>query len=98
MNEDDIEAIMSEPPFGFNHGRQRSHGEGWIPLGIDEQRAWGDDLGFEVLERQSPRRKTHKPDDTIRHGTRSAYVNRCRCALCRSANAAYEKKRSSGKS
>lgn len=94
VNADDFwRDLMEEPPFGFNHGHERSHSGGWIPLGVEEQRAYEDELGFEVLERQAPRRRTHKPEDTIRHGTRSAYTEGCRCIPCRRANADYSKER-----
>lgn len=85
----DFEELMQEPPFGRNHGRRRSHDGSWLPLGAEEHLAFEDDLTFQNSERQSPRRKTHKPEETIIHGTRSSYVYGCKCDECRAANAQY---------
>ena len=91
MNGDDFwRELMEEIPHGPNHGRQRSHEGGWIPLDLEEQQPYEEDLYFQIVERQSPYRRAPKPEDTIRHGTRSGYTtDGCRCRRCRAANAQY---------
>lgn len=95
MNGDDFwRELMEEIPGGENHGRQRSHDGGWVPLGTEEHQPYDDDLSFHTFERQSPYHRFPKPEDTIRHGTRSGYAtDGCRCKECKAANAAYMKAR-----
>jgi hypothetical protein len=76
--------LISEPPGGHQYGRKRGLGGGWIPLNEDLAAAYEEDLTVESAP-QAYHRPT-KPEDTIVHGTLSAYTNdRCRCDVCRKA-------------
>lgn len=87
MTHDELAELMSEPPGGHNHGRKRGAEGGWrsleehfetaLPYIVDDPE-WG-----------KGRRRKKNPLE-IRHGTRHAYtVDRCRCEICRKANAEY---------
>lgn len=86
MSFDELAELMSEPPGGENHGRVRTE-SGWRDLSA----TFDLDLPYIIddPEWRSGRRR-QKTIDEIAHGTRSAYVNdRCRCPVCREANAEY---------
>jgi hypothetical protein len=79
---DEFRELMEEPPGGHNHGRKRGADGGWLPLSEDLQQAYAEDLTLEP-EPQAYHRP-EKPEDTIPHGTATAYRHsRCRCDLCR---------------
>lgn len=96
----DLEELMAEPPGGHNHGRKRGGGVGRSPLGstgwgsleTQAHQVWEEYL---TVDPDPPvYHRPEKPEDTIRHGTRSAYVNdRCRCDECRAAEREYKRSR-----
>jgi hypothetical protein len=85
---DDLADLMAEPPGGHQHGRKRGVDGGWVELDEVVAAAYEEHM---TLDPQShPYHRPVKPEDTIVHGTRSAYVNdRCRCDDCREANREY---------
>lgn len=84
---DEWAELMEDPPSGVNHGRRRSFG-GWWDLEEDFSRAFQGGLTIEEFDQ--PKKRSIKPENTIRHGTLSAYQNdRCRCELCRIAQREY---------
>lgn len=87
MTDDELAELMQEAPGGLNHGRKRTAG-GWWSLEEDFSRSFQGGLTIEEFE--PPKRRSTKPEDTIRHGTLSAYQNDgCRCDLCRKAQRDY---------
>ena len=92
MTFDELAELMGEPPGGHNHGRKRGPGGGWISLEEDLAAAYEEHLTIDP--EQQPYHRPVKPAETIRHGALSAYKNdRCRCDLCRAANAEYVRRR-----
>lgn len=73
---------MQEPPGGANHGRKRGGEGGWISLSEDIAQAYEEHL---TVDPEDPTyHRPVKPEDTIPHGTATAYRNgKCRCDLCR---------------
>lgn len=87
LSPDEWAELMEGPPGGENHGRRRSIG-GWWDLEEDFSKSF--QAGLSIEEFETPKRRSVKPEDTIRHGTLSAYKNdRCRCERCRAAQREY---------
>lgn len=73
-----LEELMSEPPGGHNHGRQRSQSGGWTPLETEDS------------ETKSYKKHPTQRD----HGTLAKYViGKCRCIDCRKAMADWKRGR-----
>ena len=88
---DELADLMAEAPGGRGWGRKRVNGD-WVTLDQEEQQAWTED--YWVEPHPEPLRRPDRPEDTIRHGTVSAYNNqRCRCPECRDAIAEYRRQR-----
>src|SRR5262245_8158394 len=75
---------------GSSPGFRDTSGE-WLAasfLGESVLDVW--DEGISMPAERFAYHRPKKPADTVRHGTRSAYVNdKCRCEPCRHANTAY---------
>lgn len=63
----ELEAILSEPAGGHNHGRKRSEAGGWTALETDPQ--------------DIPSFKEYA--DPKKHGIAQRYNEGCRCDLCK---------------
>lgn len=84
---------MSEPPGGRNHGRKSVSGGAQIDLDVGFYQALEDGLTIYGGD-ESTKRRSRKPENTIRHGTIAAYNNdRCRCEDCREAMRVYRKRK-----
>jgi len=94
MTTEELAELMAEAPADIGRTRKAGVWRDLEPVTADcvMRQDEMEILPAEYGRRTTPKPKRSKPADTIRHGTRSAYVNDyCRCDACRGAEAKYQR-------